>query len=173
VIRVNSQSGKGGVAYVLKHDYHLDLPRRMQIEFSRIVQGIADGEGGEVSPEAIGTLFRVDYLERSGPLRLMHYSVESAATERITATISYEGVEREVTGEGNGPIAAFVHALGDLDVDLRVLDFHEHATSAGEEAQAAAYVEVAVAGRVLWGCGISPSITTASLHAVVSAVNRA
>jgi 2-isopropylmalate synthase len=103
----------------------------------------------------------------------MHYSVESAATERITATISYEGVEREVTGEGNGPIAAFVHALGDLDVDLRVLDFHEHATSAGEEAQAAAYVEVAVAGRVLWGCGISPSITTASLHAVVSAVNRA
>jgi 2-isopropylmalate synthase len=173
VIRVNSQSGKGGVAYVLKHDYHLDLPRRMQIEFSRIVQGIADGEGGEVSPTAIGSLFRMDYLERSGPLRLLHYSVDSAATERIAARISYEGVEREVTGEGNGPIAAFVHALGDLDVDLRVLDFHEHATSAGEEAQAAAYVEVAVAGRVLWGCGISPSITTASLHAVVSAVNRA
>jgi 2-isopropylmalate synthase len=173
VIRVNSQSGKGGVAYVLKHDYHLDLPRRMQIEFSRIVQGIADGEGGEVSPQAIGSLFGIDYLERSGPLRLLHYSVDSSATERITATITYEGVEREVTGEGNGPIAAFVHALGDLDVDLRVLDFHEHATSAGEEAQAAAYVEVAVAGRVLWGCGISPSITTASLHAVVSAVNRA
>jgi 2-isopropylmalate synthase len=173
VIRVNSQSGKGGVAYVLKHDYHLDLPRRMQIEFSRIVQGIADGEGGEVSPQAIGALFGMDYLERSGPLRLLHYSVDSSATERITATITYEGVEREVTGEGNGPIAAFVHALGDLDVDLRVLDFHEHATSAGEEAQAAAYVEVAVAGRVLWGCGISPSITTASLHAVVSAVNRA
>jgi 2-isopropylmalate synthase len=173
VIRVNSQSGKGGVAYVLKHDYHLDLPRRMQIEFSRIVQGIADGEGGEVSPQAIGSLFGIDYLERPGPLRLLHYSVDSAATERITATITYEGVEREVTGEGNGPIAAFVHALGDLDVDLRVLDFHEHATSAGEEAQAAAYVEVAVAGRVLWGCGISPSITTASLHAVVSAVNRA
>jgi 2-isopropylmalate synthase len=173
VIRVNSQSGKGGVAYVLKHDYHLDLPRRMQIEFSRIVQGIADGEGGEVSPQAIGSLFGIDYLERSGPLRLLHYSVDSSATERITATITYEGIEREVTGEGNGPIAAFVHALGDLDVDLRVLDFHEHATSAGEEAQAAAYVEVAVAGRVLWGCGISPSITTASLHAVVSAVNRA
>jgi 2-isopropylmalate synthase len=173
VIRVNSQSGKGGVAYVLKHDYHLDLPRRMQIEFSRIVQGIADGEGGEVSPQAIGALFGMDYLERSGPLRLLHYSVDSSATERITATITYEGVEREVTGEGNGPIAAFVHALGDIDVDLRVLDFHEHATSAGEEAQAAAYVEVAVAGRVLWGCGISPSITTASLHAVVSAVNRA
>jgi 2-isopropylmalate synthase len=173
VIRVNSQSGKGGVAYVLKHDYHLDLPRRMQIEFSRIVQGIADGEGGEVSPQAIGSLFRTDYLERTAPLRLLHYSVDSAEVDRITATVSYDGVEREVTGEGNGPIAALVHALDALDIDLRVLDYHEHATGAGEEAQAAAYLEVAVAGRVLWGCGISPSITTASLHALVSAVNRA
>jgi 2-isopropylmalate synthase len=173
VIRVNSQSGKGGVAYVLKHDYHLDLPRRMQIEFSRIVQGIADGEGGEVSPQAIGSLFRMDYLERTGPLRLLHYSVDSTDVDRITATVSYDGVEREVTGEGNGPIAALVHALDALDIDMRVLDYHEHATGAGEEAQAAAYLEVAVAGRVLWGCGISPSITTASLHALVSAVNRA
>jgi 2-isopropylmalate synthase len=173
VIRVNSQSGKGGVAYVLKHDYHLDLPRRMQIEFSRIVQGIADGEGGEVSPQAIGSLFRTDYLERTAPLRLLHYSVDSTDVDRITATVAYDGVEREVTGEGNGPIAALVHALDALDIDLRVLDYHEHATGAGEEAQAAAYLEVAVAGRVLWGCGISPSITTASLHALVSAVNRA
>jgi 2-isopropylmalate synthase len=173
VIRVNSQSGKGGVAYVLKHDYHLDLPRRMQIEFSRIVQGIADGEGGEVSPQAIGSLFRMDYLERTAPLRLLHYSVDSAEVDRIAATVTYDGVEREVTGEGNGPIAALVHALDALDIDLRVLDYHEHATGAGEEAQAAAYLEVAVAGRVLWGCGISPSITTASLHALVSAVNRA
>jgi 2-isopropylmalate synthase len=173
VIRVNSQSGKGGVAYVLKHDYHLDLPRRMQIEFSRIVQGIADGEGGEVSSQAIGALFRIDYLERTGPLRLLHYSVDSEDVDRITATVTYGGVERELTGEGNGPIAALVHALDELDIDLRVLDYHEHATGAGEEAQAAAYLEVAVAGRVLWGCGISPSITTASLHALVSAVNRA
>jgi 2-isopropylmalate synthase len=87
--------------------------------------------------------------------------------------VTYGGVERELTGEGNGPIAALVHALDELDIDLRVLDYHEHATGAGEEAQAAAYLEVAVAGRVLWGCGISPSITTASLHALVSAVNRA
>jgi 2-isopropylmalate synthase len=175
VIRVNSQSGKGGVAYVLKHDYHLDVPRRMQIEFSRIVQGIAEGEGGEVSAAAIGSLYRAEYLDRSEPLRLLKYSIDSdsADVDRLRATVSFEGVEREVTGEGNGPIAALVHALGALDIDTRVLDYHEHATGAGEEAQAAAYLEVAVAGRVLWGCGISPSITTASLHALVSAVNRA
>ncbi len=172
VIRVNSQSGKGGVAYVLKHDHHLDVPRRMQIEFSRIVQGVAEGEGGEVSPDVIGELFRRDYLERTEPLRLLHYSVDSGDTDRIHATVSYFGVEREITGEGNGPIAALVHALGEIDVDARVLDYHEHATGAGEEAQAAAYLEVAVAGQVLWGCGISPSITTASLHALVSAINR-
>jgi 2-isopropylmalate synthase len=172
VIRVNSQSGKGGVAYVLKHDHHLDVPRRMQIEFSRLVQGVADGEGGEVSPTVIGELFRTDYLERSGPLRLLHYSVDSGDVDRIQATISYDGTEREIAGEGNGPIAALVHALGEIDVDARVLDYHEHATGAGEEAQAAAYLEVAIGGQVLWGCGISPSITTASLEALVSAVNR-
>jgi 2-isopropylmalate synthase len=172
VIRVNSQSGKGGVAYVLKHDHHLDVPRRMQIEFSRIVQGVAEGEGGEVSPQVIGELFRQDYLERTAPLQLLHYSVDSGDVDRIHATVTYDGVEREIVGEGNGPIAALVHALGEIDVDARVLDYHEHATGAGEEAQAAAYLEVALAGQVLWGCGISPSITTASLHALVSAINR-
>jgi 2-isopropylmalate synthase len=172
VIRVNSQSGKGGVAYVLKHDHHLDVPRRMQIEFSRIVQQVADGEGGEVAPTVIGELFRAHYLERSEPLRLLRYSVDSGDVDRIEATVRYDGTEREITGEGNGPIAALVHALQDLDVDARVLDYHEHATGAGEEAQAAAYLEVALGGQVVWGCGISPSITTASLHALVSAVNR-
>ena len=177
VIRVNSQSGKGGTAYVLKHDYHLDLPRRMQIEFARVVQEVADADGGEIAPERIWELYRETYLGAAdgagtGPLRLAHYSVESSATDRIVAQVEWQGQPVEIAGEGNGPIAALVHALATLDVDARVLDYHEHATSAGEEAQAAAYLEVAVGGRVLWGCGVHPSITTASLLALVSAVNR-
>src|SRR4051794_4475862 len=178
VIRVNSQSGKGGTAYVLKNDYRLDLPRRMQIEFARAVQEIADADGGEIAPERIWELFRATYLDRAEPLKLSHYSVDSAGwnggeSDRIVAQVEWQGAPVEIAGEGNGPIAALVHALASLDVDARVLDYHEHATSAGEEAQAAAYLEVAVGGRVLWGCGIHPSITTASLHALVSAVNRA
>jgi 2-isopropylmalate synthase len=173
VIRVNSQSGKGGTAYVLKHDYHLDLPRRMQIEFARVVQDVADLDGGEIAPERIWTLFRDAYLERTSPLRLDGYRVDSGpGSDRIEAQVVWRGEERTVAGEGNGPIAAMVHALSELDLDARVLDYHEHATSAGEEAQAAAYLEVAVDGQVVWGCGLSPSITTASLSALVSAVNR-
>jgi 2-isopropylmalate synthase len=174
VIRVNSQSGKGGVAYVLKHDYHLDVPRRMQIEFSRIVQAVADSDGGEIAPARIWELFRETYLERTAPLRLVSYSIDSGGDiDKIRATVAVNGDEREVAGQGNGPLAALVHALASVDVDARVLDYHEHATGAGEEAQAAAYLEVAVDGVVLWGCGVSPSITTASLYALVSAINRA
>jgi 2-isopropylmalate synthase len=173
VIRVNSQSGKGGVAYVMKHDYHFDVPRRMQIEFSRIVQTIADNEGGEVEPHKIYELYSQTYLERSEPLKLLSYSMTSGDVDRITAKVVYDGEEREISGEGNGPIAGLVHALNTIDIDARVLDYFEHATGAGEEAQAAAYLEVAVGGKVLWGCGTSPNITTASLFALVSAINRA
>jgi 2-isopropylmalate synthase len=172
VIRVNSQSGKGGVAYVMKHDYHLDVPRRMQIEFSRIVQTIADTEGGEVEPAKIWGLFRETYLDPTEPLQLMSYSMQSGDVDRISATITLNGEQHVIAGEGNGPIAGLVHALNTLDIDARVLDYFEHATGAGEEAQAAAYLEVAVGGQVLWGCGTSPNITTASLYALVSAINR-
>jgi 2-isopropylmalate synthase len=172
VIRVNSQSGKGGVAYVLKNDYRLDVPRRMQIEFSRIVQAEADALGGEISPRRIWDLFQGHYLDRTAPLALVHYAVESADVDRITADVEWNGRRHTIHGEGNGPIAALVHALASIDIDARVLDYHEHATSAGEEAQAASYLEVAVDGQVLWGCGIHPSITTASLRALVSAINR-
>src|SRR5207248_3180169 len=172
VIRVNSQSGKGGTAYVLKHDYHLDLPRRMQIEFARVVQEVADADGGEIAPERIWERFRATYLDVTEPLRLAHYSVDSDREDRISAQLEWNGQPVEVSGVGNGPIAALVHALAELGVDARVLDYAEHATSAGEEAQAAAYLEVAVGGQVVWGCGIHPSITTASLLALVSAVNR-
>lgn len=177
VIRVNSQSGKGGVAYVLRHDYHLDVPRRLQIDFARVVQEVADTEGGEVAPKQIWELFEQTYLP-SGPrwLALAGYRVESGELDHITATLNVGGEQREISGEGNGPIAAFVHALGGIGLDVRVLDFHEHAIGAGEDAQAAAYVEATVEGaegsRVVWGVGVHPSITTASLSAVVAAVAR-
>jgi 2-isopropylmalate synthase len=172
VIRVNSQSGKGGVAYVLKSEHHLDLPRRMQIEFSRVVQEIADGEGGEISATRIWTLFQETFLDRVEPLRLVSFSVDSGEQDRVDAVVSWQGSEQTISGTGNGPIAAFVHALSTLDIDVRVLDYVEHATGAGEEAQAASYLELAVGGRVLWGCGIHPSIVTSSLRAIVSGVNR-
>ncbi|HEU0102961.1 MAG TPA: 2-isopropylmalate synthase [Mycobacteriales bacterium] len=173
VIRVNSQSGKGGVAYVLKNEHHLDLPRRMQIEFSRVVQEVADGEGGEVSSTRIWAMFQQTYLDRTAPLRLVSQSLSSGEVDRVDAVVELAGQQHRISGTGNGPIAAFVHALTEIGVDARVLDYAEHATGAGEEAQAASYLEVAVDGRVLWGCGVHPSIVTSSLVAVVSAVNRA
>ncbi|MGB8649738.1 MAG: 2-isopropylmalate synthase [Mycobacteriales bacterium] len=171
VIRVNSQSGKGGVAYVLKNEHHLDLPRRMQIEISRIVQEVADGEGGEISPARIWELFGQTYLD-DGALRLVSYTHSSAEEDRIEAVVTWRGEQHTLVGTGNGPIAAFVHALSALELDVRVLDYAEHATGAGEEAQAASYLELAVGGKVLWGCGIHPSIVTSSLRAIVSGVNR-
>ncbi len=172
VIRVNSQSGKGGVAYVLKHEHHLDLPRRMQIEFSRVVQEVADDAGGEIAPALIWQLFTGTYLQHDAPLRLVSFTSATGEVDRLEAVVDWHGERRTVTGSGNGPIAAFVHALQALEVDARVLDYAEHATGAGEEAQAASYLEVAVGGRVLWGCGVHPSIVTSSLRAIVSAVNR-
>jgi 2-isopropylmalate synthase len=172
VIRVNSQSGKGGVAYVLKNEHHLDLPRRMQIEFSRVVQEVADAAGGEIAGARIWQLFTATYLQHEAPLRLVSFTSATGDTDRIEAVVEWEGAQRTIAGEGNGPIAAFVHALQVLDLDVRVLDYAEHATGAGEEAQAASYLEVAVGGRVLWGCGVHPSIVTSSLRAIVSAVNR-
>ncbi len=171
VIRVNSQSGKGGVAYVLKNDHHLDLPRRMQIEFSRVVQEIADGEGGEISPARIWQLFGDTYLA-DGALALTSYKHSSDESDTIEANVVWQGRPVAISGSGNGPIAAFVHALSTLDLDVRVLDYAEHATGAGEEAQAASYLELAVNGAVLWGCGIHPSIVTSSLRAIVSGINR-
>jgi 2-isopropylmalate synthase len=171
VIRVNSQSGKGGVAYVLKNDHHLDLPRRMQIEFSRVVQEVADGEGGEISPVRIWSLFEQTYLADGG-LALASYKHSSDEDDRIEANVRWRGEATTISGTGNGPIAAFVHALSTLDLDVRVLDYTEHATTAGEDSQAASYLELAVNGAVLWGCGVHPSIVTSSLRAIVSGINR-
>ncbi|WP_018180297.1 2-isopropylmalate synthase [Jongsikchunia kroppenstedtii] len=177
VIRVNSQSGKGGVAYIMKADHGLNLPRRLQIEFSQEIQKITDGEGGEVSPKEMWDVFSQEYLEPISPLERIRQNVvaseEDGGVDSITATVKVDGVEKEITGEGNGPLAAFVDALGTVGYDVQVLDYAEHALTAGDDASAAAFVEVRTGGETSWGVGVAPSITTASLRAVVSAVNRA
>mgnify|MGYP002142082664 FL=1 len=177
VIRVNSQSGKGGVAYIMKADHGLALPRRLQMEFSQAIQKITDGEGGEVSPKEMWDVFNEEYLAPITPLERMRQKVDAAeedgGTDTITAIVKINGEEREIVGAGNGPLAAFIDAVGAVGFDVNVLDYSEHAMSAGEEAQAAAYVEASIGGKTVWGVGIAPSITTASLRAVVSAVNRA
>ena len=177
VIRVNSQSGKGGVAYIMKADHGLALPRRLQIEFSQVIQKIADGEGGEVSPKEMWDAFAEEYLAPVRPLERIRQRVDAAeedgGTTSIVATVKINGVETEINGTGNGPLAAFVDALSAIGIHVHVLDYSEHAMSAGEEAQAAAYVEASIGARTVWGVGIASSITTASLRAVVSAVNRA
>lgn len=182
VIRVNSQSGKGGVAYIMKHDHGLNLPRRLQIEFSAAVQKVTDGEGGEVSPKEMWDIFHEEYLAPVRPLERIRQKVSAAETDdgedEITAVLKVDGVEKEITGTGNGPLAAFVDGLETLGYHITVRGYAEHAMSAGDDANAAAYVEADVTRpdgttKLVWGAGIAPSITTASLRAVVSAVNRA
>jgi len=179
VIRVNSQSGKGGVAYILKTEHQLDLPRRLQIEFSQVIQRVTDTQGGEVSPEEIWAAFTDEYLPVPGrswgrlALRSHHTSSAVGGRDQLSVAVQLDGSDLSLEGVGNGPIAAFVAGLGEVGIDVRVLDYSEHALSAGGDAQAAAYVECAVGDRVLWGVGIDANIVTASLQAVVSAVNRA
>jgi 2-isopropylmalate synthase len=175
VIRVNSQSGKGGVAYVMKTEHQMDLPRRLQVEFSKVVQQVTDSAGGEVSPKEMRDVFDTEYLERVTPLKLVRHrlSADDEGGTEIVATVRVESDLHEVSGGGNGPIAAFVDALAGIGFDVRVLDYHEHAMSAGDDARAAAYVECALEDTVLWGVGVDGSIVSASLKAVVSAVNRA
>jgi 2-isopropylmalate synthase len=179
VIRVNSQSGKGGVAYLMKTEHHLDLPRRLQIEFSKIVQGKTEAQGGEVSADELWAIFEDEYLPTDGApwgrFRLKGLSQTSVMNQdvQLTVAITDRGQEVELSGHGNGPIAAFCNILQNYGVDVRVLDFHEHALAAGGDASAAAYLECAIGGDVYWGVGVDPNTTTASLKAVVSAINRA
>jgi 2-isopropylmalate synthase len=182
VIRVNSQSGKGGVAYIMKTDHHLDLPRRLQIEFSHVIQRHTEDEGGEVDAALMWQIFSGEYLA-PGPFELVRFgSASEGGVEQITATVRAFGAEHEITGTGNGPIAAFCYALSGVSLGggesgrpgkaVRVLDYSEHALTAGRDAEAAAYLEIAVGEQVLWGVGISHSIVDASLRAVISALNR-
>ena len=184
IIRVNSQSGKGGVSYLLKTERALDLPRRLQIEFSQIVQRATDTTGREVTADELWSIFADEYLpapagsglEPWGRFALRGTAVASAGdgTADVLSVELLDGDrERVLTASGNGPVAAFTAALRQLDVEVGVLDYSEHALSEGGDASAAAYVECDVDGQVLWGVGIDPSITTATLKAIVSAVNRA
>ena len=179
VIRVNSQSGKGGVAYMMKTEHLLDLPRRLQIEFSKIVQTKTETEGGEVLPAQMWHIFEDEYLPTDsapwGRFRLKGLSQTSVLNEDVYLSVSLldRGEMKELKGQGNGPIAAFCALLQEYGVDVRVLDYYEHALSAGGDARAAAYLECAIEGEVFWGVGIDPNTTTASLKAVVSAINRA
>jgi 2-isopropylmalate synthase len=178
VIRVNSQSGKGGVAYIMKVDHKLDLPRRLQIEFSHVVQRFTDNEGGEIEPGRMYEIFRDEYLA-GGAFELVNFSSSSEnGVEKISTTVNAFGTEHTLTGVGNGPIAAFCEALSEADlglggVNVRVLDYSEHALTTGRDAEAAAYLEIEVGDRVYWGVGIDESIVRASLRGVISALNRA
>ena len=179
VIRVNSQSGKGGVAYIMKSDHNLDLPRRLQIEFSRVVQAHTDTDGGEVSPAELWRIFQLSYLQAGEPLELVGVdsSTMAGGHDTLTARVVDRGREQTITGEGNGPVSAYVDAISGLGYHVRVLDYAEHALSAGGDALAAAYVECEVGDGedavVLWGVGMDANIVVASLKAVSSAVNRA
>ena len=181
VIRVNSQSGKGGVAYLLKTDHALDLPRRLQIEFSGVVQAKTDAEGGEVTSQEIWAIFNDEYLPASdvgskwGHYELLRTQTSSnlSGTVKLHADLRVDHDEISVEAVGNGPVDAFLQVLAQQGLDVQLFDYVEHAMGAGGDAFAAAYVELGVSGRTLWGVGIDPDIATASLKAIVSAVNRA
>ena len=177
VIRVNSQSGKGGVAYIMKTDHGLTLPRPMQVEFSSVVQNVTDAEGGEVESKHMFDIFAQEYLDRTTPLEQVSMQVDAAKTENDTATITaqirFNGKDVTVTGTGNGPVSAYANALESIGVDVEVQEYTQHALSAGDDAAAAAYIYAEVNGQKVWGVGIARSITYASLKAVTSAVNRA
>ncbi len=178
VIRVNSQSGKGGVAYLLKSEQELDLPRRLQIEFTRVIQQITDATGKEITGQQIWNEFQTHYLTVSKPYELVSFStaqnVQGADRAKVNASIRIDGEERSLDGEGGGTVEAFASAVNEaLGLDVRVLDYHEHAIGTGTDAKAVCYMELQVDGRELWGVGIHSDIVTASLRAIISGVNRA
>lgn len=176
VIRVNSQSGKGGVAYIMKTDHGVNMPKAMQPEFSAVVQAITDREGGEVNSKNMWDIFAATYLDLDTPLDLVEYEITGAASDdddsAVTATVEYEGERREITGTGNGPIAAFANALESLGIDFEVQDYSQRSRTAGDDADATCYINADVDGTTAWGVGIAGSTTRASLKAIVSAVNR-
>ncbi|MEU4827428.1 2-isopropylmalate synthase [Actinomadura citrea] len=179
VIRVNSQSGKGGVAYIMKTEHALELPRRLQIEFSRVVQEHTDSAGGEVTAERMWEIFEAEFLANGPRAGLLAHRTTSRVDEKdaLSCDVRVDGEIREIEGVGNGPVSAFEDALAAVGINVRVLDYAEHAMSAGGDARAAAYVECDVRfgdgqGTTVWGVGIDGNIVTASLKAMLSAVNR-
>ncbi|MCC6466891.1 MAG: 2-isopropylmalate synthase [Alphaproteobacteria bacterium] len=178
IIRINSQSGKGGIAYLLKTDHGLDLPRRLQVEFSKTIQRIADETGKEIAADLIWSTFKSEYLDRDAPIRFVDHKswpdTAAAGLRAVEADIVDRGKARKIAGKGNGPIAAYVDALSSqAGVAIKVSDYHEHATGHGADATAVAYIEAETAdGRTVWGVAMDPDIVTASLKAVTGAANR-
>ncbi|HUG85373.1 MAG TPA: alpha-isopropylmalate synthase regulatory domain-containing protein, partial [Euzebya sp.] len=179
VIRVNSQSGKGGVAYIMRNEFQLDLPRRLQMEFSGVIQAHTEVQGGEVTPAQMWSSFEDEYLPHEkapwGRFKVNGYTQESSSDGEDTLRVALFDAGEKVTieGTGNGPINAFVNALRTRGMDVRVLDYSEHAMSSGGDATAAAYVECQFDdGTILWGVGIDANIVRASMKAIISAVNR-
>ena len=177
VIRVNSQSGKGGIAYLLERDYGLSLPRLLQIEFSQVIQQITDATGKELTAAEIRAAFDREYAAAAGPIVFVDHRTQhsaAGAVERMVARLMVDGVEVELTGAGNGPVDAFVHALRDgAGFDIHVQNYHEHGVGSGEDATAVAYVQLRIGSdRAVYGVGFDSNIVTATLRAVVGAVNR-
>jgi 2-isopropylmalate synthase len=178
VIRVNSQSGKGGIAYLLERDHGLTLPRLLQIEFSQVIQRITDASGKELSSREIRAAFDREYIAVAAPLDYIDHRTSHSAegrVEQLAARLRLNGTDVRLHGKGNGPVDAFVHALrNDLGADIHVQNYHEHATGSGEDATAVSYVQLRIGQEVaVFGVGLDPNIVTATLKAVVSAVNRA
>jgi 2-isopropylmalate synthase len=173
IIRVNSQSGKGGVAYLMEAEHHLELPRGLQVDFAQKVQAITDARGDEMTPDELLAAFHEHYLAHTRPYELVSYAHWSAEDDRIVAQMLVDGEPQELQGSGNGPIAALVEGIErQFGVSVRIRDYHEHAMAASADATAAAYVEADVDDDAVWGVGLHPSIVTASLRAIVNAVNR-
>jgi 2-isopropylmalate synthase len=175
VIRVNSQSGKGGVAYLLESEFGIELPKDMQREFGPIANDLVDALGREVKGEELKAMFWKEYVERVTPWELIHFHADGVDGKfRCRASARFNGKETTLTGEGNGPIAAFVHALANAGgTKFEVANFKQHALSSGEEASAIAYIQIKSAdGKVRWGAGVDTNIELASIKAVLSALNR-
>jgi 2-isopropylmalate synthase len=174
IIRVNSQSGKGGVAYLMETEHSLELPRGLQADFAQKVQAITDLRGGELTADELLEAFHEHYLAYVGPYKLESYTHSSAELDQIVAQLVCDGEAQEVSGSGNGPIAALVDAFEqNFELAIQIRNYHEHAMAAAADATAAAYIEADIDGDLVWGVGLHPSIVTASLRAVVNAVNRA
>jgi 2-isopropylmalate synthase len=177
IIRVNSQSGKGGVAYILHAEFGIDMPREMQIEFSQVIQKIADTTGKEITPSEIWHTFKETYIDAASPFELVDYKInsgESSDVIRCEATVRHDGRTAVVRGRGNGPIDAFVHALQEsFGIDAKFLDYHQHAMGTGSDVEAVCFIKLAGGGgRSAYGVGVHPNTNSASMLAIVSAVNR-
>jgi len=179
VIRINSQSGKGGVAYLLEKDHGLSMPRRLQIEFSQVIQKLADESGKEISPSDIWNNFQNTYLAKSGNYEFLEHNINSKAnndgtqSDQIEMSLLSDTKKISIKGSGNGPLDAVIDAIKkDLDIDLKISDYHQHAISSGSDAQAVAYSELIFKDKSVWGVGIHQNTVIAGLESVISGLNR-